>query len=268
MFFVVDGNPALNRVEANSWDEADAKLNGVGAVVGELVAEGEWKSSRVACDLTELKFASDGDTMTFDGYGAAFNNVDQGGDKILPGAFGETLAQFKMAGRLPAMLYQHGKMGGGPVMPVGKWQLMEEDSRGLRVKGKLSNTSAARDLYELMKDGAIGGMSIGYRVKEFGRPAPGDDARRLLKSVSLVEVSLVNDPMNPAAVLTSVKAADEIKTERDFEAFLRDVGGFSNTRAKAIASHGYKALEASRDDGEGLKAMADALRRNAAIFKS
>lgn len=268
MIYLVEGNPALDRVDAGSWDEAEAKLNGIGAVIGYIDDECKSSAGHMACGLTELKFATDGESMTFDGYGAAFNNVDQGGDKIMPGAFTETLAQFKMAGRLPAMLYQHGKMGGGPVMPVGKWLSMSEDGRGLRVKGKLSNTSAARDLYELMKDGAIGGMSIGYRVKEFGRPGPGDDARRLLKSVSLVEVSLVNDPMNPAAVLTSVKAADEIKTERDFEAFLRDAGGFSNARAKAIASHGFKSFDATRDDGEGLKALADALRRNAAIFKS
>lgn len=268
MVFVVDGNPALNRVEANSWAEAEAKLNGVGEIVGELVEEGEWKSSQFACGLTELKFASDGNSMAFDGYGAVFNNVDQGGDKILPGAFTETLAQFKAAGQMPAMLYQHGKMGGGPVMPVGKWTAMSEDSHGLKVSGQLFDHSIGRDLYVALKGGGIGGLSIGYRVKEFGRPAMGAAERRQLKSVALHEVSLVNDPMNGLARFTAVKSADEIKTIRDFEDFLRDAGGFSNARAKAIASHGFKSFDAGRDDGEGAKAIADALRRNANLLKS
>lgn len=270
MIYLVDGNPALDRVEAGSWDEAEAKLNGVGVVIGELVDDGGAKAGHMACGLTELKFASDGegDAMSFKGYGAVFNNVDRGGDKIMPGAFTETLAQFKMAGRLPAMLYQHGKMGGGPVMPVGKWTAMTEDAHGLRVEGKLFDHSLGRDLHVALKGGGIGGLSIGYRVKEFGRPAMGAAERRLLKSVSLTEVSLVNDPMNGLARFAAIKAADEIKTERDFEAFLRDAGGFSNARAKAIASHGFKSFDATRDDGEGLKALADALRRNAAIFKS
>ncbi len=51
----------------------------------------------------ELK--ASGDTGTFEGYGSIFNITDRGGDIVVPGAFTETLAAQKAAGRLPAMLW-------------------------------------------------------------------------------------------------------------------------------------------------------------------
>lgn len=266
MIYLVEGNPSLDRVDAGSWAEAEAKLAGVGEVIG--YVDDECKASGLACGLTELKFASEGDAMTFSGYGAVFNNVDRGGDKILPGAFTETLAEAKASGGLPSMFYQHGAGGGGPVMPVGKWTDMTEDSHGLRVEGKLFDHTLGRDLYVALKGGAIGGLSIGYRVKEFGRPAMGAAERRQLKSLALHEVSLVNDPMNGMARFTAVKSVEQIKTIRDYEDAIREVFGFSQARAKAIASHGFKSFDAGRDDGEGVKAIAEALRRNATLLKS
>jgi uncharacterized protein len=270
MIFCIEGHPSIDRVEAPSWAAAEKEAEKLGAkVAGELVEAGEWKSATLAFGLTELKFAEDsGEAMSFKGYGAVFNNVDAGGDKILPGAFSETLAEHKAAGTMPSMLYQHGRMGGGPVMPVGKWTAMHEDSRGLWVEGKLFDHSLGKDLYVALKGGGIGGLSIGYRAKEIVRPAASAAERRQLKNLALFEVSLVNQPMNDLARFTAVKAADEIKTLRDFEAFLRDAGGFSNARAKAIASHGFKAIDADRDDGEGLAALADSIRRNLSILQS
>jgi uncharacterized protein len=271
MVFVVDGNPAFDRVEAASWDEAEAKLNGVGVVVGELVSEGEWKSSQFACGLTELKFATDGNAMAFEGYGAVFNNVDQGGDKILPGAFTETLAQFKASGAMPAMLYQHGKQGGGPVMPVGKWTHMSEDSHGLKVSGQLFDHSIGRDLYVALKGGGIGGLSIGYRVKEFGRPAMGAEERRQLKSVALHEVSLVNDPMNGMARFTAVKSADalkqEIKTLSALGDLVREALGWSRSQTEAVLSNFQAKSKQGEPDAEAA-ALAAAMMRAAKTLKS
>jgi phage head maturation protease len=58
----------------------------------------------------ELK--ANGDTGTFEGYGSIFNITDRGGDIVAAGAFAETLAAAKTAGRLPAMLWQHNTRGG------------------------------------------------------------------------------------------------------------------------------------------------------------
>lgn len=258
--YLVDGNADLDRVEADTWADAEAQLAGKGEVIGELVDI----AGKTACELTEIKFADGGDAMAFDGYGAIFNNVDRGGDKILPGAFTETLAEWKAGGRLPTMLYQHGQMGGGPVMPVGVYTAMEEDSQGLRVSGKLFDHTLGRDLYVALKGGAIGGLSIGYRAKELGRPPMGAAERRQIKAASLVEVSLVNDPMNQAARFTSVKSADEIMTIRDLEHSLRDAG-YSKSDAVRICAR----FQAKADQGEpeaDAAEMAALLRRNLSIL--
>ncbi|WP_313670462.1 HK97 family phage prohead protease [Sandarakinorhabdus sp.] len=262
--YLIDGNDALDRVEAETWADAEAAIaaKGGGEVIGELCDEIAGKS---ACSLTEIKFADDGVAMSFEGYGAVFNNVDRGGDKILPGAFTETLAEWKAGGRLPTMLYQHGQMGGGPVMPVGVWEQMGEDGHGLRVKGRLFDHTLGRDLYVALKGGAIGGMSIGYRAKELGRPPMGATERRQIKAASLVEVSLVNDPMNQAARFTSVKSADEIVTIRDLEHSLRDAG-YSRADAVRICAR----FQAKADQGEpetDAAEIAALLRRNLSILQ-
>lgn len=202
----------------------------------------------------EVKFAADAiDAVTgeFKGYGAVFGNVDSHGDIIEPGAFKQSLSEWKSKGRLPAMKLMHGAALNpfADDLPVGKWTVMAEDTRGLYVEGKLSglDTDLGRRIHGLMKDGALDGLSIGYNVKQFV-PGVGDDVRRRLEHVNLREVSLVDEPSNERARVTAVKAASEIKTIREFEQFLRDVGGYSNTAAKAIASGGFKATDDPRDE--------------------
>lgn len=195
--------------------------------------------------LCELKFAEIGGAMTFEGYGAVFNNVDFGGDLIEPGAFIKTLDEHKVNATRPAMYYQHGRRGGGPTIPVGVWTSMVEDDHGLKVSGKLSDTALGRDLHVLMKDEAIKGLSIGYRVTDSTPRLRPEDPKRRIKSASLVEVSLVEDPMNPLAGVTQVKSAEEIITIRELEDTLRDAG-YSKSDALAICAR----FQAKTDRGE------------------
>lgn len=216
----------------------------------------------------EVKFATDAiDAATgeFKGYGAVFANVDSHGDVIEPGAFKKSLSEWKSKGRLPAMKLMHGAALNpfADDLPVGKYTAMAEDNRGLYVEGKISglNTDLGRRIHGLMMDGALDGLSIGYRVKEFA-PGTGDEVRRRLQHLDLREVSLVDEPSNDRARVTGVKAATEIKTIREFEQFLRDVGGYSNAAAKAIASGGFKATPRDEDEAE-LLALAEAIRARA-----
>jgi uncharacterized protein len=205
----------------------------------------------LACQLAELKFAGGENDMTFSGYGAVFGNVDSYGDVIAPGAFKDTLARAKSAHDWPAMLAQHGSfLGGGDNTPVGLWTDMYEDTKGLVVDGKLAPTPRGQELYALMKmtpRPAINGLSIGYVAKEWSARSRPEEPRRTLKKVDLMEVSIVTMPANPKARVTQVKAG----SIRDFEAFLRDAGGFSLAQAKAIAASGYRPIEAMRDAGDG-----------------
>jgi len=200
--------------------------------------------------VRELKFAGDDAARAFEGYGAMFGNVDSYGDVIEPGAFAKTLASHKQDGTRPPMLLDHGFSAGG--MVIGVWEDLAEDGAGLVAKGRLLDTEAGRDTYTAMKAGAISGLSIGYQATEFRLRSKPEDPRRTLKSVELIELSVVAVPANPKARVAAVKSwLPEVKTIRDFEEFLRDVGGFSGAQAKAVAASGWKAFDATRDAGEG-----------------
>lgn len=210
--------------------------------------------------MEEVKF-SGAEDMTFSGYGAVFGNKDYYDDVIDPGAFADTLAAAKKTGQWPAMLLEHGGgvFGGGAddMMPVGIWTTLAEDGHGLKVEGKLADTTRGRETYALLKmqpRSAINGLSIGYIAKEYITGSKPSEPRRRIKALDLLEISLVTFPANPKARISSVKSS---LTIRDAERALRDVG-FSQSDAKAIVADGFKAIcqrDADAWDDEILKAL-------------
>ena len=225
-------------------------------------------------DRIEVKLASDdfdAKTGEFTGYGAIFGNVDSYGDVIAKGAFKKTLREWEERGKLPPMLLQHGGGGFGgnamDMMPVGQWNSMEENSKGLKMAGKLFALATERGqyIYEGLKSGVLDGLSIGCRTRKATMGTKPKDPARTLEDIDLMEVSIVTFPANGKARVTGVKAADSVKTIREFEDFLRDVGGFSHAKAKAIAASGFKGSEPRDEDGADLVA---ALRDNLAKLKS
>ncbi|WP_372703795.1 HK97 family phage prohead protease, partial [Klebsiella pneumoniae] len=94
----------------------------------------------LAFDQTEIKFIGDGSKGTFEGYASVFNNTDADGDIILPGAFAGVIAN---QSRKVAMFFNHQTRA----IPVGKWDAMHEDDKGLFVRGQLTpGLSLAEDL--------------------------------------------------------------------------------------------------------------------------
>ncbi|MBV9076083.1 MAG: HK97 family phage prohead protease [Methylobacteriaceae bacterium] len=135
-----------------------------------------------------LAVGSDG---TFAGYAALFGVPDLGRDVILPGAFRASLARRGAAGI--RMLWQH-----DPGEPVGRWLAVAEDARGLRVRGRLAaGVARARELAWLLAEGALDGLSIGFRTVEATRDRA--TGLRRLAAIDLWEVSLVTFPMQPGA---------------------------------------------------------------------
>jgi hypothetical protein len=125
-----------------------------------------------------------------EGYASVFGQGDRGGDVVAPGAFAASLAA-RGAGRV-RMLWQH-----DPGQPIGVWEEIREDGRGLFVRGRLlPEVARGREAAALLEAGAIDGLSIGYRTVKAGRDGQG---RRLLTQVELWEVSLVTFPMLPEA---------------------------------------------------------------------
>lgn len=161
-----------------------------------------------------------------EGIGAAYGNVDHGGDRIIPGAFAKSLL-----GRdgVPMLLYHDMKR------PVGRWSKLEETEAGLLVSGKISiKTRDGGEAHELVKDRALSGLSIGYDTI---RKRMDGKVRELIE-LGLHEVSLVSIAMNPLASVSSVKDildAGRLPTVREFEGLLRDAG-FSKAKAAALAA--------------------------------
>lgn len=155
------------------------------------------------------------------GYASLFGASDQGGDVVQRGAYGGSLTRLAAQGRGVKMLWQH-----DPTQPIGVWDEVREDERGLLVKGRLLlEVRAAREAHVLLKAGAIDGLSIGYRTLRAEKAA----GQRLLHEIELWEVSLVTFPMLPdARVRTSVpdeadvSVAEETDLARTLAATFRE----------------------------------------------
>lgn len=174
-----------------------------------------------------------GDDGVFKGYGSIFGNVDSYGDVIVAGAFAESIQALKAKNRMPALLWQHRSSE-----PIGVYTDVREDSVGLYVEGRLAlKTARGAEAYELLKMGAISGMSIGYVTREDSYDKL--TQIRTLKKLDLWEVSLVTFPANDMARVDGVKAGD--LGPKEFERLLRDAG-LSRSEAKALMSGGYQAL--------------------------
>ena len=217
------------------------------------------------CDteIKKLTFHSEvkanDDKGTFTGYGSIFGNEDQGSDIMQKGAFTKSLEQ-RPASKVK-LLYQH-----KTDEPIGIFESMYEDEKGLFVKGRLAmGTQKGREAYELLKMGALDGMSIGFRADP-DKQGYNENKRgtRTLKEVDLMEISLVTFPMNERALIENVKASE--KNIREWEKILREAGNLSRTEAKI----GAKALSESlsqRDAVDDNKQLATLINKVANILK-
>jgi len=146
----------------------------------------------------EVKFVSLGETERVDGglkvegYASFFGEIDRGGDIVVPGAYARSLERLLSKGGQVKMLWQH-----DPAQPIGVWDEVRENDRGLYVKGRiLDEVEKGREAAALINAGAIDGLSIGYRTVKSTKD---DKGRRLLNELELWEVSLVTFPMLPSA---------------------------------------------------------------------
>ena len=181
------------------------------------------------------------ETGSFEGLASVYGNIDLGGDIVMPGAFKEFVKTRDGSIRI---LDSHNTRA-----PIGKGTVIDSHM-GLVLKGTLNlKVSRSRDVHELMKDGIIDGLSIGFDILPNGSEVRESDNVRLLKELKLWEISTVVFPMNPAATISAVKNFQQITNIREYENWLRDAGGFSKEQAKILA-RSYKDLPGRRDADE------------------
>ena len=203
------------------------------------------KNSGVPLDTKDVD-----DAGFIEGYASIFGNVDSYGEIVEAGAFVKSLERSQKTGRKIKMLWQH-----DPHQPIGVWDELAEDRKGLKVRGRLliDQSPKAREAHGLLQAGALDGLSIGYRTVK-AAPKEGKQGITSLLELDLLENSVVTFAANERArveVVKSILDAGQLPTVREFEGLLRDAG-FSKAKAAAIAATATPHLrgdpEAKADD--------------------
>ena len=239
----------------------------------------------------EVKQAGSNDSgdVEFEGYASVFGVVDSDLDVIAPGAFSESLKQWRENGRMPPLLWQHDWAN-----PIGRYDEIREDENGLFVRGRLfvGDIQAARQAARLIQERAIDGLSIGFIPES---PVTMDEHTliRTFFKLELLEVSVVTFPALEVARIESAREASkqagnkqaeqageggsdaaiqagdipQLETLAEAEALLRRAGFSKNAATRYVS--GLRNLVAAEDsssrgepgDGEGNeKELADQLR--------
>lgn len=120
--------------------------------------------------------------MKFEGYAVRWDRVDRAGDVFRAGAFAD--------GEAPLLWQHRGE-------PVGRATVLA-DAGGLRVSGEISDDRLA----DMVRRGALEGLSVGYRPR-----AVRQGAWREILRADLIEVSLVAQPMQPGARIERIEPA-------------------------------------------------------------
>lgn len=195
---------------------------------------------------------------TFEGYASVFGVLEASyGTQFAAGAFAASLKTRQSEGSMPKMLWQHDW-----TQPIGVYTAMSEDSHGLMVRGQLIlSVPQAKAAYDLLKAGAIDGLSVGFVIKAYDYDVETDIMT--ITEVDLWEVSIVTFAANPQARVGTVRSIESIRTCGEFESFLREQG-FSGCHARAIATHGFRPADPLPDDAQveaGIAADLEALRQ-------
>jgi HK97 family phage prohead protease len=207
-----------------------------------------------AYSLLETKSEAAG---KFTGYASTYGR-DAYGDRILAGAFAESIKEQR--GKIPIFM-EHFDW-------IGVSTDLAEDAKGLYIEGQIAlDTVRGRDAFALMQTSEKAdfrvGLSIGFTAEEVEY----DEATgaRTLKKINLWETSITPFPANRGA------RVDSIKSLRNVEQILRDVGGCSKEGAKrAIAllqpyllPDGSGSPPSSERDARTLRHLSDAAFRSA-----
>ncbi len=144
-------------------------------------------------------------------------DLDEGGDRIIPGAFTGNLSKFMDN---PVLLFSHqlDKL-------IGSWKILEEQEKGLYGEAEINlKTQLGKDVYVLIKDGDLKGLSVGYSIENHAIDKV-TGVRNLIK-VRLWEISIVAIPMNQNAWITGTKIFTGVDLDKKEEPEVKDEFNF------------------------------------------
>lgn len=211
----------------------------------------------LSLSAAEIDLAGGEHEWRVNGYATKFGNANCYGFKIAQGAYADLIS----SGVKPLMFFNH---DAGSV-PIGRWDLLEENARGLKVSGVLTQgVSLASDVYAALRAGTVDGLSvsIGWNSEDESEE---DGILTLSKISALDEISIVTFPADSKARVSQVLSADDIDerieslaTVRDLEAFLKEVAHLSKRQSGWLLSKAKAcfAADTRRDDEQ--KALQEA----------
>lgn len=143
----------------------------------------------------------------FEAVVAVFGNVDLGGDRIVKGAFANSLKAWEAKGRPIPVVFSH--MWQDIDAHIGEVLEAKETDEGLWVKAQLDmEDPAAAKCWRLMKRGTLAEFSFAYDIAEEKLQ---NGANELLE-LEIIEVGPTLKGMNPATQLLTVKSVDGHQT--------------------------------------------------------
>jgi HK97 family phage prohead protease len=155
--------------------------------------------------LTVKAAATATDLGWFSAVAAVFGNVDRDGDRIVKGAFADTIEAWQHTGRTVPLHWNHSADPDDIVGHVDPHSMVETDE-GLVVEGQLDldGSERAREAWRAMKTGSVG-LSFGYLRQQERKAA--DGANELLR-LDLFEISLTPAPANADTRVIGKKSAN------------------------------------------------------------
>ena len=184
-------------------------------------------------EVPVLDFKYDKSTGEFTCYVNTKHNMDKAGDRPMDGCYSKSIATHAKNGTSPKMLWSHNPYE----LPVGKWFTMVEDTKGLRMSGKISQTTMGKDIQILAEDEALDSFSIGYIEVESKYNAA--NKSNDLYELDIKEASWVNFACDVNAQLESIKTHltdGELPTKRELQNLLRSTG-LSKSQAEKIVNN-------------------------------
>lgn len=160
------------------------------------------------------------ESVYIEGY-ASTNDIDRSGD-VVPTSVWEKGMQNYL--KNPVILAHHDHDD-----PCGRMTEHKIDSKGLWIKARIS--SAAEEVFNLVKDGLITAFSIGFRIMDAEYNAAAEVF--MVKELELVEISVVSVPCNQNTLFELAKAFDSAE---EFKSYKEQFVPKSDA-AKGLESH-------------------------------
>lgn len=190
-------------------------------------------------------------------YGVEIELFDGYFETIAPGALADRAEDATSL----KLFYRHDE-------PIGLIISITETDAGIEIEARFSDTQAARDAYQLVRDGVIDRLSIGFIPLAFERTEDEAGLHTTITSLDLREVSLVPFPAYDGATVTEVRNqptperthpmtdAPAYALASDLDDLRADITAMEQRATlAATAARGTAPAADTRTPGEALKAI-------------